>query len=64
MISVSLKWLKAEATAQGLSLTDEDLEAIGRQVEKNKTALAGVRPQETHGLEPPYIFAPGNSRQS
>ena len=59
---MSLEWLRAEATAQGLPLTDEDLETIRDQVEKNKTALAAVRPQQTHGLEPPYIFVPENPR--
>ena len=62
MISVSLEWLRDEATRQGLFLTDEDLEVIRDLVEKNRSALAAVRPEETHGLEPPYLFAPGMYR--
>ena len=59
MILVSLEWLRGEAMAQGLALSEEDLKLIQAQVEKNKKALATIRPRETHGLEPPYQFAPG-----
>lgn len=53
---VSLDWLRAEAAAQGLALTDQDLEAIRADVEKNKAALATIRPDKTQGLEPPCQF--------
>lgn len=53
-MDVSREWIRAEAQRQGIALTDEDLEAIARQLETTKAGLARVRLPETAGLEPSY----------
>ncbi len=58
MNSGMLEWLRAEATHQGLDLTDADLAAVYERLARIKAALAAVRPTSTEDVEPALHFAP------
>lgn len=55
-MDVSRQWIRAEAERQGIILTDEDVEAVAKQLETTKAGLAKARRPETAGLEPSYRF--------
>jgi hypothetical protein len=59
---LDLDWLHAEAERLGLELADEDLEAIRLIVEPVQRDLARLRPLTAETLEPPYRFAPLETR--
>jgi hypothetical protein len=54
-MTVTLEWLRAEAVRLGLTLTDEDLEAIRRQLETTREGLAKLRHLDIDALEPGFI---------
>jgi hypothetical protein len=56
MTAFTKEWLRAEALAQGLALTDADVDAIYERLALVKAALAAQRPEQTETLEPPYRF--------
>lgn len=51
-------WLRSEAARQGLRLSDEDLEAIGKALETTKATLAALRPALPEWPAPPHGFLP------
>lgn len=53
-----LELLRAEATRQGLALTDEDLKAIQAILEPIQADLARLRSMTSEIFEPPYHFTP------
>ena len=51
-------WLRTEAVRLGLALSEEDLAAIGDQLEKTRAALVTARRDSPEWDDPPVEFLP------
>jgi Asp-tRNA(Asn)/Glu-tRNA(Gln) amidotransferase C subunit len=59
---IDLEWMKQFAGAAGLEISEEDLEAILKQLKPVKEGLERMKQVPLEGLEISLVFRPGRDR--